>query len=145
MIATDSPVSKARGGGESPSHWRRHFTRQRLRLFLVLSIAAHLLLGLSWGVPAYLKGKRVDADMRQQQALRDQQHREAEEAQKLAKAKNLQQTAHDVAEQTHKQFDAITADMKQAEKEEAEKKDDDVDTTTGPITAATVSGVTIGM
>jgi hypothetical protein len=31
------------------------------------------------------------------------------------------------------------------EKEQAEKKDDDVDTTTGPITAATVSGFTIGM
>ncbi len=28
---------------------------------------------------------------------------------------------------------------------EAKKKDDDVDTTTGPITAATVSGFTIGM
>jgi hypothetical protein len=36
-----------------------------------------------------------------------------------------------------------------AEKEEKEqakkKKDDEVDTTTGPITAATVSGFTIGM
>lgn len=28
---------------------------------------------------------------------------------------------------------------------EKAKKDDDVDTTTGPITAATVSGFTIGM
>jgi len=31
------------------------------------------------------------------------------------------------------------------EKEQAKKKDDDVDTTTGPVTAATVSGFTIGM
>ena len=54
--------------GKKPA-WRRHVTRQRLRAFVLLSVAAHLILGMSWGVPAYVKQKRLEAEQRRQEAL----------------------------------------------------------------------------
>jgi hypothetical protein len=39
----------------------------------------------------------------------------------------------------------VRDEKREEEKEEKDKKKDEVDTTTGPITAATVSGFTIGM
>ncbi|HWE02348.1 MAG TPA: sugar-binding protein [Tepidisphaeraceae bacterium] len=96
--------------------WRRYFTRQRLRLFIVVSIAAHLVLGMSWGVPAYVKQKHLEAERRRQEAMLQEQRAAAQAASARAKAQALAQTIQDVADQTHKAFDAIAADLRQTDK-----------------------------
>jgi hypothetical protein len=110
-----SPVAPA----ELPqqSGWRRYFTRQRLRAFIILSIAAHLILGMSWGVPAYVKQKRLEAEQRRQQALLEEQQKNAQSALAKAKAKNLSQTLQDVEDQTRKSFENLAADLAQTNKE----------------------------
>src|SRR5690242_18782745 len=97
--------------------WRRYFTRQRLRMFILLSVAAHLALGLSWGIPAYGKQRRLEAEMRRQEAVRDQQRKAAEAALARAKARDLAQSIQDVHDQTHKAFEAIAGELNQADKD----------------------------
>jgi hypothetical protein len=99
------------------SGWRRHFTRQRLRAFIILSVAAHLIVGLSWGVPAYVKQKQLEAEQRRQEALRDEQLKKAAEAAAKAKVRDLEQTVQDVANQTHKAFEAIAGDLNNSDKQ----------------------------
>ncbi len=97
--------------------WRRYFTRQRLRLFIGLSIAAHLVLGMSWGVPAYVKQKRLAAEQARLEQQHEDERKAAAAALAQAKKKSLEQTAQDVAEQTRKAFEAIAGDLKQQDKE----------------------------
>jgi len=101
--------------------WRRHFTRQRLRAFVLLSIAAHLVLGMSWGLPAYVKQRRLEAEQRRQQELLEQQQKAATAALAKAKANDLAKTIQDLHDKTHKSFDNLTAELPQPDKEKTWK------------------------
>src|SRR5438045_2226426 len=97
--------------------WQRHFTRQRLRIFIVLSVAAHVLLGLSWGVPAYIKEQRRRAEEARIMAEEEAKRTAAESALAKAKAKDLAQTIEEVQDKTKKAFDNLAGDLNRADQE----------------------------
>lgn len=101
-----------------PTGWRRHFTGQRLRIFIILSIAAHLILGLSWGVPAYVKQRREDEQKRLAAQLLADQKAAAEKAEAEAKAKATADTLADVKKQTRKAVDSMVANLPQKKKDQ---------------------------
>jgi hypothetical protein len=99
------------------STWRRYFTGQRLRLFILLSVAAHVIVLTSWGVPAYVKQRRLAEREREQAALLEQQRKAAEAAIALAKTKAHKETVAEVKQQTRRAFEDLVGDLPAKQKE----------------------------
>ncbi len=116
-VSPHPPGVPAGAGLPNPPSWRRHVTRNRLRAFILLSVAVHLVLGMSWGVPAYVKQKRLEAEQRRQEAVLEQQRQASKSALAKAKAADLARTVQDVAEKTRKAFDNLTGDLAQSDKD----------------------------
>ncbi|HEV7300483.1 MAG TPA: sugar-binding protein [Tepidisphaeraceae bacterium] len=111
-------MQSAPSTSKRPTGWKRHFTGQRLRIFIALSIAAHLFLGLSWGVPAYVQERRAEAQRQQAAMLEAQQRAAAEEAETAAKTKAAAETLADVKRQTRRAFESMVAALPQPKKDD---------------------------
>jgi hypothetical protein len=99
------------------STWRRYFTGQRLRLFILLSVAAHVIVLSSWGVPAYVRQRREAEREREQAALVARQKAAADAALASAKAKAHKETVAEVKQQTRRAFDDLVGDLPAKQKE----------------------------